>query len=270
MSSRPLLNALLTAPIDTVLLDLDGTVYHIDHPVPGAIEFLRELERRMIRYACLTNSGSSPHRVRERLLGMGVTIDASHIYTAGAAAVDYVIERFGPRPRVFNLATRGIDQMLEGIGTFAQAPDDTCDVVIAGDPSNALADPERTRTALQLLRAGAALVGICADRVYPSKRGIEFGSGALCAMLATAANVDTTFVGKPQPVFFHELCRRLSVAPRQCVLIGDNLESDIAGARGVGMKSVLTLTGVARREDVEKLPIARQPDYVIDSLEALG
>ena len=53
-----------------------------------------------------------------------------------------------------------------------------------------------------LLRRGAALIAICADRVYPSPRGLEFGVGAMAAMLAYAADVTPTYCGKPEPLFF--------------------------------------------------------------------
>ena len=122
---------------------------------------------------------------------------------------------------------------------------------------------------LKLLRNGSACVGLCADRVYPSPRGLEFGSGALTAMMAYAAAVEPVFCGKPQAIFFNELCRRIGAEPSRCVLVGDNLESDVAGAKGVGMKTVLTLTGVARREDLAALPEALCPDWVVESLEEL-
>jgi 4-nitrophenyl phosphatase len=265
-----MLRALLAGGIDTVLLDLDGTVYHIDHPVSGAIEFLKMLEAERIRFACLTNSGSSPRRVMERLARMGVNMTEDHIYTAGAAAVDYVMETFGARPSVFNLATRGVDEMLQGRALFVESAGEKCDVVIAGDPTSSMAPPERQQVALELLRGGAKLVGICADRAYPSRRGIEIGGGAFCAMLAFAAGgIDAVFAGKPQAVFFHELCERLHVKPEQCVMVGDNLEGDIGGAKGVGMKAVLVLTGVARRDDVQRTPESRRPDLVMESIANL-
>ena len=68
---------------------------------------------------------------------------------------------------------------------------------------------------------------------------------------------------------FDELCHRLHVHPDRCVLIGDNLESDIAGAKGVKMKTILTLTGVATREDAQRLPPGARPDWVIDDLLGL-
>src|SRR6185436_21079891 len=132
-------------------------------------------------------------------------------------------------------------------------PEEPCDAVIAGAPANVFATPDRQRAALYLLRSGAKLIGICADRVYPSPRGLELGSGALSHTMAYAANVTPTFTGKPERIFFEELCRRLGVPPPRCILVGDNLESDIAGAKQFGMATILTLTGVTRAQDVPSI-----------------
>ncbi|MGH7214717.1 MAG: HAD-IIA family hydrolase [Tepidisphaeraceae bacterium] len=260
--------------LDAVLLDLDGTVYHEEHPIPGAVEFIHRLRARETKYACLTNSTSSPARISKRLGNMGIDVDPAHIYTAAAGAADYVMERHGGEParpaRVFNLSTDGLAEMLEGKVHWVQPPgDEPCDVVISGAPGNVYATEDRRRVALKLLRAGAALVGICADRIFPSPRGIEFGAGALGLMLGYAANVEPIFTGKPQPLFFRELCRRLKVAPERCVLIGDNLESDIGGGKSVGMRTILTLTGITRREDAERLPAEKRPDGIIRDLSEL-
>jgi HAD superfamily hydrolase (TIGR01450 family) len=259
-----------------VLLDLDGTIYHEDHALPGAIDLIRRLQADGRTYACLTNSTSSPLRLVERLSRMGVEVDPNHVYTAAAAACDYVLthaspgaSRAGQKPRVYNLATDGVQDMLEGLVIWVQTGGEPCDAVIAGAPANTLANEDRRRVALQLLRKGAKLVGICADRVYPSPRGIEFGSGALTHYLAYSANAVPVFAGKPQPIFFNELCTRLGVAPADCVLIGDNLESDIAGGRAMGMTTVLTLTGVTRRRDLINAPETMRPDTIVEDLKEL-
>ena len=280
---------------DAVLLDLDGTIYHEEHALPGAVELIRRFQAQGRKYACLTNSTSNPERISARLGRMGVKVDPAHIYTAAAAACDYVMERFGaqstrspgppvgtgglgapaapppgaPRPRVFNLSTEGVNDMLDGKVEWVNDDKAPCDAVICGVPVNVFATEERQRFAMIQLRKGAALVAICADRVYPSPRGMEFGVGAMGAMMAYAANVTPVFTGKPERFFFEELCRRLGVAPSRCVLVGDNLESDIAGAKGVGMRSVLLLTGVATREDVARVPAALRPDLVVPGLPDL-
>jgi glycerol 3-phosphatase-2 len=256
---------------DAVLLDLDGTVYFEDDPLPGARDLIGRLQREKIKFACISNSTSSPQRVVKRFAGMGISVLAEQIYTAGAAAVDFVVQKF-PRaggPRAFNLATQGVQDMLEGRGVWVEKDSEDCDAIIVGAPANRFADFDRQRIALSLLRKGALAVGICADRIYPSPRGWEFGSGALTLMLTYAANVEPVYCGKPEKMFFAELCRRLGARPERCVLVGDNLESDIWGAKRMGMRTILTLTGVARREDLEKVGEDHQPDEIIMDLRAL-
>ncbi len=266
---------------DAVLLDLDGTIYHEDHPLPGAQAFVKSLQARQTKFACLSNVGSSPVQITERLAQMGLEIDPDHIYTAGAAAADYVLSTFNRnvlspdapgtddaprRPRVFNCATAGLQDMLEGLVDWVHTGGEPCDAVLVASPVAQYSGEARQRIALQLLRNGARLVGICADRVYPSPRGLEFGAGSTAWMFAYAANTKPFFCGKPEPIFFQELCHRLKVVPARCLLIGDNLESDVAGAKNVGMKTILTLTGVTRRRDLLQIPPERKPDRVIEDL----
>jgi HAD superfamily hydrolase (TIGR01450 family) len=258
------------SPYQAVLLDLDGTIYHEDHVLPGAAQLIARLARDGKPFACLSNSTSSPLRITMRLEKMGIDVDPDQIYTAAAAACDYVVQNFGKDagkpPRVYNLATDGVQDMLDGLVDWVHTGGEPCDAVIAGAPSNVYATEERQLAALQLLRKGAMLLGVCADRVYPSPRGIELGSGALSWMLGYAANVEPFFCGKPEPIFFEELCRRIGAQPDRCVLVGDNLESDVLGGKRVGMRTILTLTGVTRRRDLLNLPAELQPDLVIDDL----
>src|SRR3954463_2476436 len=88
-------NPLDLSQYQAVLLDLDGTVYHEDHALPGAVELIRRLQQERRTYACLTNSTSSPSRLTLRLKRMGVDVDPAHIYPAASAACDYVLQRFG-------------------------------------------------------------------------------------------------------------------------------------------------------------------------------
>jgi 4-nitrophenyl phosphatase len=260
------------SPYAAVLLDLDGTIYHEDDPLPGAVPLIRYLQQKGKLFACLSNSTSSPQRITTRLRKMGLDVPPRQIYTAATAACDYVIAhtaKKGPRPRVFNLSTEAVGEMLEGSVDWVQTSTQPCDAIIVGAPSNVFATEDRQRIALYLARAGALVVGICADRVYPSPRGLEFGAGALTNMLAYAAGVVPVFTGKPEAIFFHELCHRLHVDPASCLLIGDNLDSDVMGAKGVGMRTILTLTGVASRQDLLSLPKERQPDEVVEDLNAL-
>lgn len=45
-------------------------------------------------------------------------------------------------------------------------------------------------------------------------------------------------VGKPHPTIFREALRRMSVEPNQAVMVGDNLDADIAGAHACGIDAI--------------------------------
>ncbi|MFI5379110.1 MAG: HAD-IIA family hydrolase [Tepidisphaerales bacterium] len=252
-----------------VLLDLDGTLYHEDHALPGAADLVARLQQAGIPLACISNSTSSSQRISKRLGTMGMNVRPDQIFTAAEELVDAVLETFAPRPRVFNLATEGMREMLDGRVDWAEKPGDRCDVVIAGTTTNVHATPQRQQVALELLRAGAELYGVCADRVYPSPRGIEIGCGAFCAMFSYAANRPAKIFGKPQRRFFETLLSRMHVRPDRTALIGDNLESDIEGGKAMGLKTILTLTGVVKREEAESQADFRRPDWIVEDLREL-
>ena len=257
-------------PYHAVLLDLDGTLYHDDQPLPGSQVLIARLKRLAKPYACLTNSPQDSGRVAQRLAELDMAIDGAHIYTAAEAVADYIVDRFpAGEARVLNLATEGMQSALDGKVHWVKVASEACDVVIVGNPLSVFATEDRLRLGVTHLRQGAVCVGVCADRIYPSPRGVEIGCGSMTMMLAYAAGVEPVFCGKPQPIFFRKLCQRLGVVPEQCILIGDNLESDIAGAKSVGMQTILTLTGVVEPKDVPAIPLRLKPDYVIDNLQSL-
>jgi HAD superfamily hydrolase (TIGR01450 family) len=252
---------------DAVLLDLDGTIYHEEHALPGAVELIEKLRGMGKAFACLTNSTMSPEGISARLRRMGVNLAPEDIYSAAAASADYVLKHFAAQ-RVFNLASEGMHDLLHGKVRWVEEAKEGCDVVVVGTPNSHYAGPERSRTAMIMLRGGAKMVALCADRVYPSPRGLEFGVGAAAAMLEYASEVKPVYCGKPEALFFRVLCGRMGVRPERCLLIGDNLESDVAGAKSVGMQTVLVLTGVSSRADVARLPEGLRPEGLIEDLRA--
>jgi 4-nitrophenyl phosphatase len=261
---------------DAVLLDLDGTIWHEEVALPGAIELIHTLQQRGQPFAFVSNSGLSPARLLARLGRMGAEVRVDQVYTAAKAGCDYVRQHFARGTRVFSVAGMAVEELLGDYVTFVAADHATvgevdpgrADVVMSASLANPNATLERFQSATRHLIAGATLVALCADRSYPTPRGIEVGAGAVAAMLAYAANVTPVYCGKPQRIFFEELCQALNVRPDRCVLVGDNLEADVAGAKPLGIKTILPLTGVTTREHLE-IELAHQPDWVVEDLSGL-
>jgi 4-nitrophenyl phosphatase len=260
---------------DCILLDLDGTIYHETTALPGAVELVNTLNRTGKKYACVSNSTISPRRISQRIADMGASIDPQLIYTASVATCDIVIERFARnRPATYlNLATDAIDELFgdfyPGRAVSIHTQDEPCDAVIVGAPVSENWTFERQTIGLRQIKQGATLFGICADRMYPSVRGLELGAGSSTAMLAYAANVTPIYCGKPERIFFDELLARIGAKPSQCVMIGDNLEADIAGANAMGMTTVLTLTGIVKREEATAARPESRPHHIIADLTEL-
>ena len=257
-----------------VLLDLDGTLLKHESPLPGAADLVRHLQASGTRTLVVSNTTSGPSVIAKRLKAAGIDVPEDDVLTAAAAAVDYIEHTshklHGRPPRIFNLGQPDLDELLADVGTLVGGAGGECDFVLAGAPANELASDDRRRLALAMLRDGADLVGVCADRVYPSRRGIEFGCGAFCAMLGYAAGVKPTYCGKPEKVFFDDALARLGrPASKDVIMIGDNLEADILGGKAAGLRTGLVLGGVARRSEVDRLPDIMRPGFVVDDLPSL-
>ena len=252
---------------DAVLLDLDGTVWSEDFALPGAIELIDALQTRGQRFAFISNNDHPPSRLMRRFAAMGASVDPAIVYTAARAACEHVRGQYSRGTRVFDLAGSAAAELL---GDHVELIDDgPCDVVLSASLGHPNAGVDRLQRALRHLLNSAALISFSADRRYPTPDGAEIGGGGVATMLAYAAGVTPTFCGKPERVFFATLCRTLGVEPSRCVIVGDNLESDVAGGRRMGMATILPLTGITTRAHLATLDPAAMPDRVIDDLRAL-
>jgi NagD protein len=73
------------------------------------------------------------------------------------------------------------------------------------------------------------------------------------------------FIGKPNPLMMRSALRQLGVHSEDTVMIGDRMDTDIIAGIESGMQTILVLSGVTRREDVERFPY--RPSRIVDSVE---
>lgn len=248
------------AGVRALLVDLEGTVFQDRSLVPGAASALADAAARGLLVAFVTNTTSRPRSVLARELAeMGLAADTDAIFSAPRAARDY-LRRTG-RSRCFLLARPSLAEDLAGI-----EPSESADAVVLGDLGDSLSF-ERMNRAFRLIVGGAELVALARNRYWQGRDGPMLDVGAFAAALEYATGRPSTLVGKPSPQFFGGVLEALSVAPGEAAVIGDDLESDVAGAQASGMWGILVRTGKFRREDLERSPI--RPDAVLDSLARL-
>ena len=249
----------------TILLDMDGVIYRGPQPLPGVNELLALCAQRGIRYACVTNNSTlTPAQYEAKLAGMGIHIPAAQIITS-SVATRRLLERDFPRGTpAFYVGMKGLHEALFGDGYFVydeQHPQ----VVVSGLDSELTY--QKVKIAALAIRAGARYVATNADRTLPVQEGLVPGAGSIIALLQTATDVAPTVIGKPGAAMFQIAIDILGAEASTTLTVGDRLDTDIAGAAGAGLASVLVLTGVSTQADADASPI--KPDAVFAGLPEL-
>ncbi|MBG0567629.1 HAD-IIA family hydrolase [Actinoplanes aureus] len=258
----------LAGDYDLVIFDLDGVVFLIDKPIPGAAEAVERLRADGTAIAYATNNASRRGTdVATLLNGMGVSAEPAEVLTSAGASAALLAERLPAGSPVLVVGADALrDEVRDaGLTPVDKLEDEPVAVVQGYGPEvgwKILAE------AALAVRAGATWFATNTDRTLPSPRGPLPGNGSLVAVLRTALNREPdVVVGKPQPGLF-TAAATLSKAERP-LAVGDRLDTDIQGAVGAGMASLLVLTGVSGPAELLAAPPERRPAYVAADLSGL-
>ena len=249
---------------DAFLFDLDGVLYRGADPIPGAPEAVAALREAARGIAFVTNnSARTPAAVAERLVAAGVEASPEEVVTSAGATAELLAGR-GCRS-AFVIGEEGIRRALADAGVeLRDGEPERVDAVVVGWDRGA--DYAKLRMASVLVERGAAFVGTNGDASWPAPDGTLWpGAGALLAAVATTTGAKPEIVGKPNAPLFHAAHARAGGG--RPLVVGDRLDTDVAGAATLGWDSLLVLTGITRREDLEHAAV--RPTYVADDLSIL-
>jgi 4-nitrophenyl phosphatase len=254
----------LTA-IRSVLFDMDGVLYRGKQRLDGAVELLAFLQQQGIPVACITNNASmSPEQYEEKLHGMGLLLRGDQVLTSALVTARFLRGSYPRGTRISMVGMRGLREALFSDGWFVE-DDQTPELVVQG------ADFELTYATLKratlLIRGGARFIATNPDLTFPSEEGLIPGAGSIMTALAAATDTTPLVIGKPAPTMFTVAADMLGSNAAETLVIGDRLDTDIAGALAAGMPSVMVLTGVSTAEEAAAGPIT--PDLVVADLPAL-
>jgi HAD superfamily hydrolase (TIGR01450 family) len=253
-----------------VLLDAYGVIVTSDGPLPGAAAFVERLNEERKPYYIVTNDASRlPETAARRYKGFGLAIEPERFITSGQLLVDYFRREGLAGVSCVVLGTADSRIYVERAGGRPVAADATFDAVVLCDESGFpfLEVVDGVLSGLvRAFDAGRAVRLVCAnpDLVYPKREGFGIASGSIALVLEAALDLRYpgrarrfTHLGKPFPGLF-EAARQRS-GTRDMVMVGDQLETDIRGARSFGLDAVLVSTGVSH--DVAGLPRELHPTW---------
>jgi glycerol 3-phosphatase-2 len=258
----------LTDAYDVALLDLDGVVYIGPDAVPGAPEQLRRATEAGMRIGYITNNASrTPDAVAEHLRSFGLPARTEDVVTSAQAVSRLIAGEFPPGSPVLVVGGEGLRQGLEEAGlVLVDSADDKPVAVVQGFAP----DVTWTRIAegAHAINAGAKWFASNLDLTLPTARGRAPGNGALVRALRFAVDVDPVVAGKPEPPLLLTSIERLRA--QRPLMVGDRLDTDIAGAYNVGIPSLWVATGVNTAADLVVAPVEQRPTYLAAGLSALA
>ena len=248
-----------------LLIDIDGVLYEGEHPLSGAAEAIQWLRENAIPHLFLTNTTSKPRRkIAEKLSDMNIDTAEQNILAPPVAAARWLAENSsGPVSLFVPPAT------FEEFGSLQIAAVDQLPVaaVVIGDYGERWSFSELNRAfRLLMCEPRPALVALGMTRYWEAGDGLRLDTAPFVTALAHASGAEPVVLGKPAKPFFEAALAMLSASPTETVMVGDDIQGDIAGAQAAGMAGVLVRTGKFRPED---LAGDIRPEFVLDSFADL-
>jgi len=253
-----------------VVFDLDGVVYKDSHAIPDVAEEIARLQKKVAVLFLTNNATKSRADYVKHLRTFGIAAEITEIMTSSFGAAHYLREKYGRGKKVFVIGESGLkDELANEAGAIILEGIGKADAVVCGLDRHI--SYEKYELALGSLNNGAAFILANSDPTWPKKDGVAPGSGAIAAPLVFASGRQPEFVaGKPSSYLIDKLLEMHGIKPNEAAFVGDRLEIDIRMANTLGMKSVLVLTGIAKKEDIGKAPATDKPQIVLESAAGVG
>lgn len=247
-----------------LIIDMDGVVWNGKAAI-GQLENIADmLERASLPYRFATNNSTrSRSSFSQKLSDLGWSVDETKIITSSIATSHYLKELHPAGGPVMVIGESGLREALTAM-EFFDSVDNPLAVVVGLDRNVTYQTLSRAALAI---RAGVPFIGTNPDNTLPSPEGQVPGAGSLLAALVAATGINPRIVGKPQPDMLLLAARSMGLAPRDCLVVGDRLETDIAGGHAAGCRTALVLSGVSTPSMVSNY--APAPDYIAPDFTSL-
>ena len=243
--------------IKGLLLDLDGVLYVIDKPVPGATETLKKLKKRFtVRF--ITNTTTKPRKlVYQKLKNMGFEVKEEEIFSALEATKQFLKEKDSG---AFMILT---DEALEDMKEIKREP---VRYVVVGDARDNFTYDNMNR-AFRYLIDGAELIAAAKNRYFRDRDGrLSMDCGGFVVALEFASGKEAKLIGKPNKAFFLLAVKTMGLKPEEVAVVGDDIESDVKGGMDAGLKGILVKTGKFTPQDLKK---GIKPDLIVEDINHL-
>ena len=251
------------------LLDMDGTIYHENELIDGAVEFFDTLNRQGKKYVFMTNNSSkSANTYVEKLMQLGICATAENIISSVNATVLYLNEH-KPGAKVYLIGTDSFkEELMEGgfdvVPIDYREPD--IDYVLLGFVTEL--NFAKIEGGCFYISRGYTYIATNCDMRCPIKDNKYVPDcGAIAMLIKAATDREPLFLGKPRKTIVDVAMKRFNIHLDEIVCVGDRLYTDIALGINAGTETVCVFTGEAALDDLKNTPF--KPTFYFESIRGL-
>jgi len=245
------------------ICDMDGVIYHGNKLLPGVKEFVEWLVKENKKFLFLTNSSErTPKELQEKLIRMGIKVEQDKFYTSALATAMFLSGQ-KPKGSAYIIGEAGLINALYDVGYSMNNIDP--DYVVMGEARSY--GYEKIEKAVNLVLAGAKLIGTNPDISGPIEEGIAPATKALIAPIEIASGKNAYFVGKPNPLMMRNALKILGCEMEETIIIGDRMDTDIIAGIESEIDTCLVLSGISTKETILQFPY--QPTFILDGVHEI-
>ena len=253
-----------SSPLRALILDMDGVLWKNYQPIGDLPAIFARIRALGLNFIMATNNATrTPAWYLDRMAQFGVHLEPWQVINSAEATAEYLRQRFPQGGPVYAIGEEGLLNALRRRG-FTLDGEEALAVVAGLDKHLTY---EKIKRANALIRRGAPFVGTNPDRTFPTPQGQVPGAGTILAAIEAASGVPPIVIGKPGAAMYRLALARLGARPEETLVVGDRLETDIAGAQNAGCRAALVLSGVTSPAEAAQWQPA--PDWIAKDLTTL-
>ncbi len=249
-----------------LLFDLDGVFYkgkEEREKIGGSkvVEAARRAGKRL--YVLTNNSTDSVETIHRRLAEFQIPVTVGEILSSGLLTAEYLFKKSG-KVSYFLVGEKGLESEMKKYG-HVRSMGPRADFVVVGLDREVTY--EKLDTAVRLVRGGSGLMATHSSRLYMYKTGPAIATGPIVKAIEYGSGKRATLIGKPSPLMFSIALRRAGCSKGEAVMVGDQVDTDVAGAARAGIDSILVTSGVDQHaEGYKPLAVVKNVDDIAQML----
>ncbi|XP_028172569.1 glycerol-3-phosphate phosphatase isoform X2 [Ostrinia furnacalis] len=270
---------------DTVLTDCDGVLWIDKNAIPGsadAMNYFRKLGKKI--FYVTNNSTKTRSEFAAKAQELGFIASQEEILSTAFLAAHY-LKGIGFTKKVYILGSNGIGEELKAVGirNFGVGPDPVkadfknmqpseldpeVGAVVVGFDEH-VSYPKFMKAASYLSSEECLFVATNTDERFPMAGSIVLpGTGTLVRAVETCSERKALVLGKPH-AYVRKYLESCGLDPARTLMIGDRCNTDIELGVRCGFQTLLVLTGVTSKkelDDIRNQKIPPLPDVVLPKL----